>query len=69
MIDLGDWKVPARTPVCPFISCLNPPYKVSPSWAVSFGLNALEMDFPGCPVVRALSFHCRGHRFDPWFGN
>lgn len=21
-------------------------------------------DFPGCPVVRALPFHCRGHGFD-----
>ena len=26
-------------------------------------------DFPGCPVVRALHFHCRGHRFDSWSGN
>ena len=25
--------------------------------------------FPGGPVVRALSFHCRGHWFDPWSGN
>ena len=23
-------------------------------------------DFPGGPVVRTLSFHCRGYRFDPW---
>ena len=23
-------------------------------------------DLPGCPVVRALSFHCRGHRLYPW---
>ena len=22
----------------------------------------------GGPVVKTLSFHCRGHRFDPWFG-
>ena len=26
-------------------------------------------DFPGGPVVRTLHFHCRGCRFDPWFGN
>ena len=26
-------------------------------------------DFPDGPVVKTLSFHCRGHRFDPWFGN
>ena len=26
-------------------------------------------DFPGGPAVRTLSFHCRGHRFDPWSGN
>ena len=23
----------------------------------------------GGPVVRTLSFHCRGHRFNPWSGN
>ena len=26
-------------------------------------------DFPGGPVVKTLSFQCRGHRFDPWSGN
>ena len=26
-------------------------------------------DFPGGPVVKTPSFHCRGHRFDPWPGN
>ena len=26
-------------------------------------------EFPGCPVVRTLPFHCRGHRFDRWWGN
>ena len=26
-------------------------------------------DFPGSPVVKTLSFHCRGHGFDPWSGN
>ena len=25
-------------------------------------------DFPGRPVIRTLSFHCRGHGFDPWSG-
>ena len=25
-------------------------------------------DFPGSPVVKALSFQRRGHRFDPWSG-
>ena len=30
---------------------------------------ALIWEFPGCPVVRTLSFHCREHRFDPWSGN
>ena len=23
-------------------------------------------DFTGCPGVKTLCFHCRGHRFDPW---
>ena len=26
-------------------------------------------DFPGGSVVRALCFHYRGHRFNPWLGN
>ena len=26
-------------------------------------------DFPGGPVVKILYFHCRGHRFYPWYGN
>ena len=25
-------------------------------------------DFSGGPVVKTLSFHCRGHRFDPCWG-
>ena len=25
--------------------------------------------FPGSPVVKSLSSHCRGHEFDPWSGN
>ena len=28
-----------------------------------------RQDFPGVPVVKTLSFHCSGHRFDPWLGN
>ena len=26
-------------------------------------------EFPGGPVARIPSFHCRGHRFDPLWGN
>ena len=26
-------------------------------------------DFPGRPEDKTLCFHCRGHRFDPWWGN
>ena len=26
-------------------------------------------DFPGSPVVKTLSFQCRGHGFNPWLGN
>ena len=26
-------------------------------------------DFPGGPVVKTLRFPCRGHGFDPWWGN
>ena len=26
-------------------------------------------DFPGCPVVKTPSFHCRGHGFNPCLGN
>ena len=26
-------------------------------------------EFPGGPVVRTLSFQCRGPGFDPWLGN
>ena len=26
-------------------------------------------DLPGGPVVKTLSFHCKGHAFDPWSGN
>ena len=25
--------------------------------------------FPGGPVVKTPCFHCRGHRFNPWWGN
>ena len=25
------------------------------------------LDFPSGPVVKTLSFHCKGCRFDPWF--
>ena len=26
-----------------------------------------DRGFPGCPVVKALHFHCGGHRFDLWY--
>ena len=26
-------------------------------------------DFPGSPVVKTLSFHCKGHGFNSWTGN
>ena len=42
--------------------------KCSRAHAVSFILK-VKRDFPGGPVVRSLSSHCRGHRFDPWLGN
>ena len=29
----------------------------------------LTQDFPGCPMVRTLCFHCTGHRFRTWSGN
>lgn len=32
-------------------------------------LEATIPSFPGSRVVKALSFHCRGYRFDPWSGN
>ena len=28
-----------------------------------------ERDFPGGPVVKTPSFHCKGRGFDPWSGN
>ena len=30
--------------------------------------NGESGDFPGSPVVKTLSFHCRGHGFDPGQG-
>ena len=29
----------------------------------------LHREFPGGPVVKTLSFHCKGHGFHPWPGN
>ena len=31
--------------------------------------NLGSRDFLGGPVVKNSSFHCRGHRFNPWSGN
>ena len=33
------------------------------------GKKFLPWDFPGGPVVKTLSFQCRGRGFDPWSGN
>jgi len=32
-------------------------------------LKTQQQGFPGSPVVKALCFLCRGHRFDLWIGN
>ena len=32
-------------------------------------LNVNGRDFPGILVVKTLSFHCRGHRFNSWLWN
>ena len=29
----------------------------------------LSWDFLGVPMVKTLCFHCRGYRFDHWWGN
>ena len=29
----------------------------------------LARKFLGGPVVKTARFHCRGHRFEPWYGN
>ena len=39
-----------------------PPLKTSDSFT------RLSGDFPGNSVVKTLSFHCRGHMFDPLLG-
>ena len=35
----------------------------------SQSLKTTYWDFPGGPVVKTPSFHCRGLGFDPWSGN
>ena len=32
-------------------------------------LKRASWDFPGCPVVKTLHFHCRGRVVNPWLGN
>lgn len=32
-------------------------------------LKGCKREFPDCPVIRTLHFHCMGHRFVPWSGN
>ena len=41
----------------------------SPSSTGKYEQERFLRDFPGGPVVKTLSFHCRGHRFDHWLGN
>ena len=36
---------------------------------MTYLLKSHSRDFPGIPVVKTLSFHCRGQVFDPWSGN
>lgn len=39
-------------------------------WSLLCGQNTLSWrSCPGGPEVRTLCFHCRGHRFDPWWEN
>lgn len=44
-------------------------------WVLAVGLSWLfplkytTLDFPGCPVVKILCFHCTGYEFDFWLGN
>ena len=46
-----------------FLTLLKPPpLKTSDSFT------RLSGDFPGNSVVKTLSFHCRGHMFDPLLG-
>ena len=33
------------------------------------GVKFRNMRLPDGPVVKTLSFHYRGHRFDPWLAN
>ena len=45
-------------------------YKPTYSCLLSFALKkGGEGEFPGSPVVKTLSSQCRGHRFDPRWGN
>ena len=40
-------------------------------YKANFHYNSIDeiRDFPGGPVVKTVSFHCRGHRLDPLSGN
>ena len=33
----------------------------------NFSCKSRAPDFPGGPVVRTLSLHCKEHKFDPWW--
>ena len=38
-------------------------------WLRTYSKKKGGWDFPGNPMVKTLSFQCRGCRFDPWWGN
>ena len=38
-------------------------------WALDAVIRRRQRDFPSSPVVRTLSFHCRGREFNPWSRN
>ena len=40
----------------------------APQECAELGINFINMDFPGVPVVKTAPFQCGGHRFDPWSG-
>ena len=50
---------------------MSPPHKPAVAFSLLYQLviRVAHREFPGSPVVRALHFHCREHRFNPWSGN
>lgn len=43
--------------------------QIVPEWELCAIKIKRHWEFPGGPVVMALSFHCRGHEFHLWSGN